>query len=477
MKSMMKTFRPLAGAVAVFVAMLWASAASADPAIAGQAVIKVVSSGAARALTHRSSFTIVDSIPELQVYLVSFGKEYLVDSIVDGLKNAPNVIYAEPNTVRRLPNVQQVSIGFPDQDRPIFLKGVEPPSFYEQAGRYNIGLAAAQAMASGEGVTVAVLDNGLKFDHPLMLASSILPGYDFVDGDVDASEEEGFLQGHGTFVSGVVLLTAPQCTLLPVRVMSGDGVGNDFYIAKGLVWSVAHGADIANLSFGSEARSNLMAEVVAYAASHNVVMIVSAGNEATARPLYPAAFDAALAVGAIDTTELLANFSSFGPWVDLVAPGVNIYSAMAGDFEWGTWSGTSFSAPMVSGTAALILQLSPGLTPVQVRTQITRSARTELLWGQLESTDPRYGAGLLDVYEAVRTLSLGDIDGSGFTDLADLTILSNYIRMGQLPDANSASLVMADLDCNGKINMSDLTLLTAIVTGSRGTHRSKHCPQ
>jgi subtilisin family serine protease len=322
---------------------------------------------------------------------------------------------------------------------------------------------------------VAVLDNGLKFDHPLMQASKVIPGYDFLDNDADASEEEGYLLGHGTFVTGVVLMISPNCSILPIRVMSGDGYGCEFYIAKGLVWAVTHGADIANLSFGSETRSNLMSEAVAFAGRNGVVMVASAGNEASARPMYPAALELTMAVGAIDTTELLADFSSFGKFIDLVAPGVNIYSAMAGEYEWGTWSGTSFSAPMVSGTAALILELAPGLTPVQVRSQLTRTARTTLLWGTIIPPDQKYGAGVLNACEAVRTITLGDIDRSGFTDHTDLSLLAAFIRTGHLPADGVADFAMADLDCNGKVNMSDLTLLTAIVTGSPALHRATRC--
>lgn len=446
-------------------------------AVSGQAVIKVSSPGSARSLMHRSALVFIDSIPELNVYLVEFGGESTVDSVVDSLRRSPNVIYAEPNNICRLPNVQQVSIGFPDQDRPIFTLGEEPPSFYEQPGLYHVGVDSAHQLASGSGVVVAVLDNGVKLDHPLLISSNVLPGYDFLNDDADPGEEAGYLLGHGTFVSGLVLLTSPGCSLLPVRVMSGEGIGNEFCISKALVWTAAQGARVANLSFGSDARSNLMSDAVAYVTEVGMVLVASVGNDASARPIYPAAMEQTIAIGAIDTTEVLATFSSFGKHLTLVAPGVGIYGPLAGEYEWGTWSGTSFSAPLVTGTVALMLQLAPDLTSVQVADQLARTARIDLLWGTIELPDARYGAGVLNAFAAVNQLGLGDIDESGYTDRTDLDLLTRFIQNGRFPVGASADFNRADVNCDGRVNMSDLTILSAMVSGSPAARRAGRCPE
>ena len=471
----MKSTRTYLAFILLTAAILVSAGSSSGQTVSGQAVLKVASPGVIRSLEHRSSIRIIDSIPELRVYLVEMNNDALVDSVVDTLKGTPNVLYAEPNRICNLPGVQQVSIGFPDQDRPIFTLGEAPASFYGQPGVYNVGIDSAQQMATGEGVIVAVLDNGIKLDHPLMVASHILPGYDFLDHDDDPSEEDGYMKGHGTFVSGLVLRTSPGCTLLPIRVMSGDGFGCEFYISKALVWAAQQGTDVANLSFGSPFKSELMSDAVAYMYAHGVTMVASAGNDGTARPYFPAALDETMAIGAINQKELLADFSSFGKHLALVAPGVDMYSALAGEFEWGTWSGTSFSAPLVTGTVALILQIQPQLSPDQVSLQLSRTARIDLLWGVVDLPSSLYGAGVLNAYKALQTLGVGDIDLSGYTDEADLELLAAFVRIGRFPPGSRFDATRADINCDGKVNLTDLTILTALVNGLPAGAQARHC--
>jgi thermitase len=115
-------------------------------------------------------------------------------------------------------------------------------------------LDQAHAISRGAGVTVAVLDTGIDFDHPA-LAGRVLAGYDFLDRDADASEAEapssGKAFGHGTHVAGLIALVAPEARILPVRVLDPQGVGNVWRIAEGVVYAQQQGASVINLSLST----------------------------------------------------------------------------------------------------------------------------------------------------------------------------------------------------------------------------------
>lgn len=180
--------------------------------------------------------------------------------------------------------------------------------------------------------------------------------------------------GHGTHVAGIVVLTAPEASLMPVRVLDRDGVGNIWVLAEAPIYAVdpdnnpatPDGANVINMSLGTLRPTNLLAEIVAEvtcghgeqdddeddedgrcsgAAGYDVVVVAAAGNRGTAIAEYPAAEQqpGLLAVAASTQGDELADFSSYGAWVSVAAPGANILSSVPGD-GYGTWSGTSMAA-------------------------------------------------------------------------------------------------------------------------------------
>ncbi|MBC7294356.1 MAG: S8 family serine peptidase, partial [Thermoleophilia bacterium] len=152
--------------------------------------------------------------------------------------------------------------------------------------------------------------------------------------------------------------------IMPIKIAT-YGQTDDIILAQAIYWAVDHGADVINISFGGASYTVLEQEAVNYALSHRVVVVASAGNSGSDGVCYPAALPGVIAVGATDQANARPDFSATGVGLDLVAPGTEIgsYPLDSSTGSWRLWSGTSFSAPIVSGTAALLLSLKPTLTP------------------------------------------------------------------------------------------------------------------
>ncbi|SCG46774.1 type VII secretion-associated serine protease mycosin [Micromonospora inositola] len=265
-------------------------------------------------------------------------------------------------------------------------------------------------LATGAGVVVAVVDSGVDRRHP-QLAGRVLDGTDFLDPGGDGTRD---CAGHGTGVASIVAAAprpgvafrglAPGARILPVRVSeqqvvdgreSGRTVGaGDF--ARAIRWAVDHDADVLNLSVVLYADDPAVRSAIAYAVRRNVVVVAAAGNlhdSGDPRP-YPAAYDGVVGVGAIGTDGVRSPFSQTGPYVDLVAPGGDVLMAAPGHGHHRA-EGTSYAAPFVAATAALLRQYRPELTATEVARRI------------VDSTDPApgrgdgYGAGVLNPYRAV----------------------------------------------------------------------------
>jgi thermitase len=170
------------------------------------------------------------------------------------------------------------------------------------------------------------------------------------DGTVDSAV------GHGTFVAGMVSLVAPAARILPLRVLDGDGHGTVFAVSQAILDAVAAGADVINLSFGTDkdAESKVVTEALRTAREKGVVVVAAAGNQGSKREHFPASKKDVWSVGALDSgNEHLAAFSNRGGWVDLATSGENVLGPVPGN-AYARWSGTSVAAPLVAGQAALL---------------------------------------------------------------------------------------------------------------------------
>jgi thermitase len=317
------------------------------------------------------------------------------------MTNEKRVLHAEPNYVMELPEGTA-------RFRARGVGGAEPPPTEYAASALN--LSTAHHISEGGGTTVAVLDTGVQADHP-DLSGKVTPGYDFVDGDDPADASNGNdddhdgevdeLVGHGTHVAGIVHLVAPEAEIMPLRVLNDDGTGSAFDIAAAVAYAESHDADVINLSLSTPSRSHLLWKVIKDATSDGALVAAAAGNDGSDEWAFPAAenggraaADGVVAVTSVGQEKKKSDFANYGRWVDVAAPGENILSAYPVSVH-AAWSGTSMSAPFVSGQAALIRAIYGSLDPAGVEKKIRSSARS------LDEINPEYarmlGAGHADV--------------------------------------------------------------------------------
>lgn len=296
----------------------------------------------------------------------------------------------------KLPEVESVEPNY------IIKRNYTPsdPGYSKQWHLKKINAPQAWDTTKGSGeIVVAVIDNGVQTNHP-DLAGKIVSPYNVVTDT--RSVPAG---GHGTHVAGIIAASinkkgvvgvAPNVKIMPVNVFEGDGA-TSYDVAYGIVYAVDHGANVINLSLGGYSATFYEAEAVQYAISKGVVLVAAAGNDDTNLPTYPAAFDPVIAVSATDDRDGITYFSNYGDYIDLAAPGVDIYSTFPGS-SYKESDGTSMATPIVSGTAALVLSKNPLLSTGEVENILRKSVVD--LGGK--GWDVFYGYGRIDAYKAVK---------------------------------------------------------------------------
>lgn len=269
----------------------------------------------------------------------------------------------------------------------------------QQYAPSRVNAPAAWDITTGNrAVVLAILDSGIDLSHP-EFAGRLLPGYDFVDND--AVPQDG--DGHGTHVTGIAAATGNnsqgiagidwQARILPIRILNNFGSGTTVNFAKGILYAIDHQADVINMSLGTSVNSSLLEYSTYYAYQKGISLIASSGNM-NGPVSYPAAYPWVLAVGATNELDQRWPSSNYGPQLDLVAPGVGIYSTgLAGSYYYET--GTSMSAPLAAGTAALLAGRAGFSTPERVYAALTQSA------SQYPARDDLLGYGLLRVDAAL----------------------------------------------------------------------------
>jgi len=249
---------------------------------------------------------------------------------------------------------------------------------------------AWQITTGDESVIVAVLDTGIDQDNQ-DLADRVVAEINFTD-----SPTTDDVYGHGTHMAGTIAAVAPGCRLMNVKVADDRGRCGPSVVATGIIWAVDHGAKVINLSLAMAASPDLQ-RAVDYAWDHGAILIAAAGNKGTSEPSYPAYYENCLAVAGTNDDNSLALLSSYGDWVDVAAPGFNVYSELPGN-EYGYKTGTSAAAAHVSGLAALVFSVAED-------TDGDGAVNDEVRWDIEDSCTPiaveGVGQGLVDAYQAV----------------------------------------------------------------------------
>lgn len=226
---------------------------------------------------------------------------------------------------------------------------------------------AASGVERSGAVVVAVLDTGVSPSS----GARLLPGIDLVAGDDDAADENG----HGTAVAATIARHCESCTILPVRVLSRTGTAPWPRVAAGMVWAVDNGARVVNVSIAGPNGSAALRDAVAYATARDVLVVASAGNGGDTRRQYPAAYRSVVAVAAADSSGRLAEWSSRGGWVDVIAPGCGELPQAGGGSDWAC--GTSFAAPFAAALAGATFAADPDATAKSVAARLPARAAAQ----------------------------------------------------------------------------------------------------
>ncbi|MFH1009650.1 MAG: S8 family serine peptidase, partial [bacterium] len=361
---------------------------------------------------------------ELQkIRCLRFDDEQSAREALEILRGSTEIEWAEPRLIRH--TCSQVMRK--DLSREHRLDGPPNDPYYPlQWSLEQVHAETAWDFARGDtSIVIAICDIGTDFSHAdlapqqwmnfdeLRGASGIdddgngvvddYYGYDWVDLDGDASPENG--DSHGTHVAGIVGAArnnglgisgiAGNCRLMSVRCGAGTTVP---YGYEGIWYAARAGARIINCSWSGYGFSNYENEVVQYARSLGCAIVAAAGNEEETIFHYPASLEGVVSVAATDIADYAASFTNYGPWVDIAAPGVNIFSTLPQN-GYGYASGTSMACPLVAGAFAVAWSRRPQLSESQIAARLIGSAdpidvRNGDLAGQL-------GLGRLNLYRAV----------------------------------------------------------------------------
>ncbi len=358
---------------------------------------------------------------ELNVHVVELPANANALQVAEALSRNPHVKFAQVDVKRKVDMVPN------------------DPAYGSAWHLPKVGAPLAWDRSQGTGVTVAVCDSGVDPNHPDLVR---VPGYNMFDGNTDSRD----VYGHGTKVAGAVAMSgangvggagvAFKTKVMPIRVTDTNGWGYDSAIANCITYAADMGARGANVSFGGVCGAPIIQAAAKYMRDRGGVVTASAGNTGT----QDTTSDTSLmtCVGATNSVDGRTSWSTYGPFVDVAAPGENIYTTINGG-GYGGVSGTSFAAPVTLGVYALMIAANPNLSPATLDNILFTTAKDLGTAGK----DVYYGYGRIDAAAAVAKAAA--------TVAGDTTPPSVSIK-GPLAGAKVSGLVTVDvsaLDAGG----------------------------
>lgn len=326
-----------------------------------------------------------------------------------------------------------------------------------ETGATNIGSAQS---CSNQGLTLDKRCNNI--DNNGDGYPSNWRGWDFVHSDnnpiAGRTDPNGGPVFHGTMTASLAAVLNPNAKIMPLQALDDDGVGYTDTVAAAVTYAADHGANIISLSLGSSSDDSYLRSQIDYAIAKGVVVVAAAGNNGCDCLSYPAAYPEVLSVGATDSTDHLASFSSYGYNLDVVAPGT------AGDTCGAMWSasnttsgyscsysGTSFATPLVASLVSLMISQDPSASPSDIMRFITSSADKLAGMGGSPRTS-QYGYGRINAYQAVLAASLAG-PGGEVINKTTASLSSTDLTTGPLLD--SACQGIPGANCKIELISSD----------------------
>lgn len=305
------------------------------------------------------------------------------------------------------------------------------PSYSSQWHLSVINAASAwNYFSTGSTIKIAIVDDAVERTHPDISPNlwvnpgeianngidddgngyiDDINGYDVADNDNNPNPPSSSYS-HGTHVTGCaspatnngtgVAGIGFSCKIMAVKSTNSSSVITNGY--DGIVYAVVSGADVINMSWGGTGNSTTAQNIITWASQQGVVLVAAAGNNNSSATFYPAGYTECIAVAATNSNDTKASFSNYGSWVDISAPGNNIYATYYGG-TYANLSGTSMASPIVAGLCGLMLSLNPGLTPTDVRNCLTSSATN--INAMNSSYIGQLGAGRIDANAAMSCIS------------------------------------------------------------------------
>jgi subtilisin family serine protease len=343
------------------------------------------------------------------------------------LERDPNVEYAEPVYLRRP------------------LEVPNDPMYSQQHHLPQIHAPEAWDVQKGDtSVIIAIIDTGIDYDHEDLAANvwtneeeasgvagvdddgngyvDDIHGWDFGNDDADPTDPSVSAGGgHGTHCAGIasaatnnqtgVAGVSWHCKVMAVKTSPDEDLEYIYYGFEGIVYAADNGADVISNSWGGSGYSQMEEEVIAYAHSKGAIVVCAAGNDNIDGPDYPSSYRNAVSVAAVRVDDFKTGYSSFGPAVDIAAPGGDVGAMILStipDNSYQAWSGTSMATPVVSGVCGLVKSHHPDWTNDQIIRQVLLSA--DDIYPLNPSYRHRLGHGRVNAFRAVTATSLEEPD-------------------------------------------------------------------